>query len=176
MNVKWLRRLKVTDAPVMAINESRQYTLLLESGKSWRFYYPMEVKSFITRPSPTMTMPSPGYYEISGIAWSGHGRIEKVEVSADGGKSWALAALQAPVLPKALTRFRMPWNWTGQPAIVMSRATDEGGNVQPIRQKLIAERGEPRNTPNVNAFPMNHVNAISSWAVAANGAVSHVYV
>ena len=176
MNVKWLRRLKVTDAPVMAINESRQYTLLLESGKSWRFYYPMEVKSFITRPSPTMTMPTPGYYEISGVAWSGQGRIEKVEVSADGGRSWALAALQGPVLPKALTRFRMPWNWGGQPSVVMSRATDEGGNVQPTRQKLIAERGEPRNTPNVNAFPMNHVNAISSWAIAANGAVSHVYV
>jgi sulfane dehydrogenase subunit SoxC len=175
MNVKWLRRLKVTDAPVMAINESRQYTLLLESGKAWRFYYPMEVKSFITRPSPTMTMPSPGYYEIFGVAWSGHGRIDKVEVSADGGKSWAIAALQGPVLPKALTRFRMPWNWAGQPAVVMSRATDEAGNVQPTRQRLYAERGDPRNTPNVNAFPMNHVNAISSWAVAANGAVTHVY-
>src|SRR2546423_794285 len=72
MNVKWLRRLKVTDEPVMAINESRQYTLLLESGKAWRFYYPMEVKSFITRPSPTMSMPSPGYYEMSGVAWAGH--------------------------------------------------------------------------------------------------------
>jgi sulfane dehydrogenase subunit SoxC len=176
MNVKWLRRLKVNDQPVMAINESRQYTLLMDDGKAWRFYYPQEVKSIITRPSPTMQMPSPGYYEISGIAWSGHGRIAKVEVSADGGKSWAVAALQAPVLPKALTRFRMPWNWTGAPAVVMSRATDEAGNVQPTRAKLIAERGEPRNTPNVNAFPMNHVNQISSWGIAANGAVTHVYV
>jgi sulfane dehydrogenase subunit SoxC len=176
MNVKWLRRLKLTDAPVMAINESRQYTLLMDDGKAWRFFYPQEVKSFITRPSPTMQMPSPGYYEISGIAWSGHGRIAKVEVSADGGKSWAVAALQGPVLPKALTRFRMPWNWTGAPSVVLSRATDEAGNVQPTRAKLIAERGEPRNTPNVNAFPMNHVNQISSWAVAANGAVTHVYV
>ncbi|HEY4265445.1 MAG TPA: sulfite dehydrogenase [Micropepsaceae bacterium] len=176
MNVKWLRRLKLTGAPVMAINESRQYTLLLESGKAWRFYYPEEVKSFITRPSPTMTMPAPGYYEISGLAWSGHGRIEKVEVSADGGKSWALAALQAPVLPKALTRFRMPWNWSGQPVVLQSRATDEGGNVQPTRERLMAERGEPRNTPNVAAFPMNHVNCISSWGIDAKGAVSHVYV
>ena len=176
MNVKWLRRLKVTDSPVMAINESRQYTLLMDDGKAWRFYYPQEVKSIITRPSPTMQMPSPGYYEISGIAWSGHGRIAKVDVSADGGKSWAQAALQGPVLPKALTRFRMPWNWTGAPAVVMSRATDEAGNVQPTRAKLIAERGQPRNTPNVNAFPMGHVNQINSWAIAANGAVTHVYV
>lgn len=176
MNVKWLRRLMVTDQPVMAINESRQYTELLDSGKAWRFYYPQEVKSVITRPSPMMTMPSPGYYQISGIAWSGHGRIEKVDVSADGGKSWARAALQAPVLPKALTRFRMPWNWSGQPAVVMSRATDEAGNVQPTRQALIAQRGEPRNTPNINGFPMEHVNQISSWAIGANGAVTHVYV
>ena len=176
MNVKWLRRLKLTDSPVMAINESRQYTLLLESGKAWRFYYPEEVKSFITRPSPGMQMPSPGYYEISGLAYSGHGRIAKVEVSADGGKSWGLAALQAPILPKALTRFRMAWNWSGQPVVLQSRATDESGSVQPTRQQLFAERGAPRNTPNVAAFPMNHVNCISSWAVDAKGAVSHVYV
>jgi sulfane dehydrogenase subunit SoxC len=176
MNVKWLRRLKLTDAPVMAINESRQYTLLLESGKAWRFFYPEEVKSFITRPSPGMTVPSPGYHEISGLAYSGHGRIAKVEVSADGGKSWGLAALQAPVLPKALTRFRMAWNWSGQPVVLQSRATDEGGTVQPTRQQLFAERGAPRNTPNVAAFPMNHVNCISSWGIDAKGAVSHVYV
>jgi sulfane dehydrogenase subunit SoxC len=174
MNVKWLRRLKLTDTPVMAINESRQYTLLLDSGKAWRFYYPQEVKSFITRPSPGMQMPSPGYYEISGVSYSGHGRISKVEVSADGGKSWGLAAMQGPVLPKALTRFRMPWNWNGQPVVLQSRATDEGGNVQPTRYQLIAERGEPRATPPVGAFPMEHVNCISSWAVDAKGAVSHV--
>jgi len=176
MNVKWLRRLKLTDAPVMAINESRQYTLLMDDGKAWRFYYPQEIKSFITRPSPGMKMPSPGYYQISGIAYSGHGRVAKVDVSADGGKSWAQAALQAPVLPKALTRFRMPWAWSGQPAVIMSRATDEAGNVQPTRAQLIKERGEPRGTPLVTAFPMGHVNCICSWGIDAQGAVSHVYV
>jgi sulfane dehydrogenase subunit SoxC len=175
MNVKWLRRLKVTDGPVMAINESRQYTLLLPDGKAWRFYYPQEVKSFITRPSPGMEMPSPGYYEITGVSYSGHGRIEKVEVSADGGKSWAHAALSGPVLPKAITRFRMPWNWDGQPVVLQSRATDEAGNVQPTRWQLYAQRGEPRGTPPVTAFPMEHVNCISSWAIDAKGAVSHVY-
>jgi sulfane dehydrogenase subunit SoxC len=176
MNVKWLRRLKLTDAPVMAINESRQYTLLMDDGKAWRFYYPQEIKSFITRPSPTMKMPGPGFHQISGIAYSGHGRVAKVDVSADGGKSWGQAALQGPVLPKALTRFRVPWNWTGQPAVIMSRATDEAGNVQPTRAQLIAERGEPRGTPPVAAFPMGHVNCICSWGIDAQGAVSHVYV
>ena len=100
MNVKYLRRIKLVDAPVMAINESREYTLLLDDGKAWRFYYPMEVKSFITRPSPGMSVNGPGFYEISGLAWSGHGRIAKVEVSADGGKSWGMAALQAPCCPR----------------------------------------------------------------------------
>ena len=176
MNVKWLRRLKLVDAPIMAINESRQYTLLLESGKAWRFYYPMEVKSFITRPSPTMQLKGPGFYEISGLAWSGQGRVAKVEVSADGGKSWGIAAMQNPVLPKALTRFRMAWQWDGRPVVLQSRATDEAGNLQPTRQKLIAERGAPRNTPPVTGFPMGHVNAISSWGIDAKGAVSHVYV
>jgi sulfane dehydrogenase subunit SoxC len=125
------------------------------------------VKSFITRPSPTMQMPSPGYYEISGIAWSGHGRIAKVEVSADGGKSWAIAGLQGPVLPKALTRFRMPWRWDGSPSVLMSRAVDETGAVQPTRAALMAARG---------AQFRYHYNAIQSWNVAQGGAVSNIYV
>jgi sulfane dehydrogenase subunit SoxC len=86
------------------------------------------------------------FYEISGLSWSGNGRINKVEVSADGGKSFALAALQTPVLSKALTRFRMPWNWDGAPAVLLSRAT-EAGNVQPSRAAFLAERGQPKASP-----------------------------
>src|SRR5262250_780618 len=169
MNVKWLRRIKVVDGPIMAQNESVAYTNLMENGKAWRFFYPQEVKSFITHPSPGLTMNGPGFYEISGLSWSGKGRIGKVEVSADGGKSWALAALQTPVLSKALTRFRMPWNWDGTPAVLLSRAADEAGNVQPSRAAFLAERGAPKVTPNVAAFPMEHCNMISSWGVNAKG-------
>jgi sulfane dehydrogenase subunit SoxC len=176
MNVKWLRRIKIVDGPIMAQNETMAYTILLPSGKAWQFFYPQEVKSFISSPSPGMALKEPGFYEISGLAWSGNGRIEKVEVSADGGKSWALAALQAPVLSKALTRFRMPWNWNGGPSVLMSRATDEAGNLQPSRAAFIAERGAPKNSPNVNAFPMEHCNVISSWGVSAKGEVTNVYV
>ena len=175
MNVKWLRRIKLVEAPVMAINETKQYTILLASGKAWQFYFPQEVKSFITHPSPGLAMGAPGFYEISGIAYSGNGRISKVEVTADAGKSWAPAALQAPVLSKAFTRFRMPWNWDGRPVILQSRATDEAGNVQPTRDALIAERGPPRGTPSVAAFTMEHFNAITSWGIDAKGEVSHVY-
>jgi sulfane dehydrogenase subunit SoxC len=176
MNVKWLRRIKLVDAPVMAQNETSRYTILLPSGKAWQFYYPQEVKSFISHPSPGFAMKGPGFYEISGVAWSGNGRIEKVDVSADGGKSWAQAALQAPVLSKALTRFRMPWSWDGSPSVLISRATDEAGNVQPSREKLIAERGAPKTTPPVGAFPMEHFNATSSWGVSVEGEVTNVYV
>jgi sulfane dehydrogenase subunit SoxC len=174
-NVKWLRRIKLVEGPVMAINETKQYTILLPDGKAWQFYFPQEVKSFITHPSPGLNMKAPGYYEISGLAYSGNGPISRVDVSADGGKSWAPAALQAPVLSKALTRFRMPWNWDGGPAILQSRATDEAGNVQPTRAAFLAERGEPKSTPPVAAFTMEHFNAIASWSVDNKGEVRHVY-
>ena len=136
MNVKWLHRIKLVEEPVMAINETMQYTMRVAGPKIWQFYFPQEVKSFVTHPSPGLTLKGPGYYEISGLAYSGNGRIAKVMVSADGGKSWAQAALDAPVLSKALTRFRMPWRWDGQPVVLQSRAWDEAGNVQPTRAEL----------------------------------------
>jgi sulfane dehydrogenase subunit SoxC len=175
MNVKWLRRIKVTEGPTMTKDETSKYTITLPDGKSLQFVLPQEGKSVITQPSPGLTMKGSGLYEISGLAWSGYGKITKVEVSADGGKSWARAALQAPVLSKAFTRFRMPWNWDGRPVVLQSRATDEAGNVQPTREAFIAERGPPRGTPNVAAFTMEHCNAITSWGINASGEVNHVY-
>jgi len=117
----------------------------------------------------------PGLYEISGIAYSGTGRIEKVMVSADGGQSWAQAAVQEPVLSKAFTRFRMPWRWNGGPATLQSRAWDEGGNVQPTRAEFVAARGELTKPAPVLAFPNQHYNSITSWGVGSNGEVKHVY-
>jgi len=109
INVKWLRRLKVAAEPVNARDETSHYTELMPDGKARQFMFLQAVKSAIVKPSFGMTMKGPGFYEVSGLAWSGAGRISKVEVSADGGKSWALAALSDPVLPKAVTRFRLPW-------------------------------------------------------------------
>ena len=103
-SVKWLRRIKATDAPVMTKDETSRYTDLQPDGKSLMFTYPMEVKSVITSPSPGLDLKGPGLYEISGIAWSGLGKITTVEVSADGGQTWGEAALTEPVLPKARTR------------------------------------------------------------------------
>jgi len=166
MSVKWLRRIKVTDTPTMTKDETSKYSDLQTDGKSLLFTYPMEVKSVITRPAPGLKMTGQGLYELSGIAWSGRGKIGKVEVSADGGQTWAEAALSAPVLAYALTRFRIPWKWNGAPAVLKSRATDETGRVQPTRDELIAQHG---------ANVIYHYHAIQAWRVEANGEVKNVY-
>jgi sulfane dehydrogenase subunit SoxC len=175
MNVKWLRRLQLTEAPAMSYYEARTYAPILPSGKAYQFYFLQEVKSFITHPSPGLAMQGPGFYEISGVAYSGTGRISKVMVSADGGASWAQAALQEPVLSKAFTRFRVPWNWNGGPAVLQSRAWDEAGNAQPTRAQIIAHRGAAKGNPPVTAFPSQHYNGVTSWAIDAKGEVKHVY-
>jgi len=127
MNVKWLRRLKLVEAPAMTYYESRTYAPILPNGKAYQFYFLQEVKSFITHPSPGLMLKAPGFYEISGIAYSGNGRISKVMVSADGGQSWAQAALHEPVLSKAFTRFRVPWSWNGGPAVLAKPRMGRGG-------------------------------------------------
>jgi len=176
MNVKFLRRIKLTEEPAMSYYEGRTYSQILPDGKAYRFYFLQEVKSFITHPSFGLKMSGPGYYEIAGVAWSGNGRIAKVMISADGGKSWGEAALQEPVLSKAFTRFRMPWRWDGQPVILQSRASDEAGNVQPLRAEFVAARGQTRKpVTNPLGFPNQHYNSITSWGIDSNGEIKHVY-
>jgi sulfane dehydrogenase subunit SoxC len=166
MSVKWLRRLKIVSAPIMTKDETSRYTDLQGDGKSLMFTYPMEVKSVITHPSHGMTLRGAGLHQISGIAWSGNGTIKKVDVSTDGGRTWMDAPLAAPVLARALTRFRLPWKWEGAAAVLKSRATDDSGAVQPEREKFIAEHGN-------NA--VFHFNGIQAWSVAPSGEVKHVY-
>jgi len=176
MNVKYLRRIKAINQPAYSYFETKNYSQILPGGKTWRFHFVMEVKSFITHPSFGLSLKELGLYTISGVAYSGTGRIVKVTVSADGGKSWAEAALQGPIHEKAFARFVMPWRWDGQPAVLMSRAYDDGGNVQPLRAEFVAMRGEaskPVTSP--LAFPNQHYNSITSWAIDAKGQVSHVY-
>jgi sulfane dehydrogenase subunit SoxC len=166
MNVKWLRRLKLVAAPLMTKDETSKYTITLPDGKSLQFVFAIEPKSVITRPSPGYKLDGAGIYEISGLAWSGYGKVAKVDVSADGGKSWAPAALQEPVLPKALTRFRLPWRWDGGPTMLQSRVTDDTGYVQPSREELLARRG---------ARTFYHYNGFTSWRVAPSGQLTHAY-
>ena len=171
ISIKWLRRLEVSDQPYYTREETSKYTdLITTTGKARIFTFTMDAKSVITFPSGAMKLPGPGFYEVTGLAWSGRGKIARVEVSTDGGKTWYLAALQDPVLPICQTRFRFPWVWDGAAAVLQSRATDETGYTQPTHQQLIAERG-PLEAPGM----MYHMNAIQSWGVAADGSVKNVH-
>jgi len=175
LNIKFVRRLKLTTDPAMSFWESQVYTEPMPKGKSYNFTFINEVKSFITRPSPGLDLKQPGLYELSGIAYSGRGKITKVMVSADGGKSWAEAALQGPVQSKAFTRFRLPWRWNGGPAILQSRAWDDQGAFQPTRAAFVAQRSQLDKEPPVTAFRNHHANVITSWAVSSSGKVTHTY-
>src|SRR5690606_5095411 len=115
-NVKWLQVIKVTDEPMMTRDETSKYTDLLPDGKARQFTFDLEAKSLITSPSGGQNIADLGFVEIRGLAWSGHGLIERVEVSVDGGETWADAELQEPRHPKAFTRFHLPWNWDGSSA------------------------------------------------------------
>jgi len=140
---------------------------LLPDGRARQFTLDIGPKSIILKPSYGITMRGAGYYEISGLAWSGAGRVAKVEISADGGHSWTEAALTEPVLSKALTRFRLPWRWDGSPAVLLSRTTDERGQSQPMREAWKAQYGPGQGY---------HYNAVQAWAVAPDGQVANVYV
>jgi sulfane dehydrogenase subunit SoxC len=127
----------------------------------------MEAKSLITSPSLGMMLPdNPGTYQVSGLAWSGRGKITRVEISADGGDTWTDAELHGPILDHAFTRFSLPWYWQGDYSILQSRATDETGYVQPTRDDLVANRGR-------DGF--FHYNAIVSWEITETGDINHVY-
>ena len=162
-NVKWLRRLELGTQPWMTRWETSKYTDPLKDGTARIFSFVMDAKSVITSPSVPGKLTGQGWRPVSGVAWSGRGRITRVEVSADNGATWHAAELQGEPLPKAHTRFSMMWNWDGQPAVLLSRATDETGYVQPGRKALMDARG-----PGTDY----HNNAIRGWRVDADGSVA----
>src|SRR5256885_4407559 len=167
MSVKWLRRLKATEGPTHTKDETSKYTDPLSDGRSLQFTFEMGVKSVITKPSSTMVLPRAGFYEISGIAWSGAGRIRRVDVSTDGGACWAEAGLIGEERPKSLVRFRLPWEWTGRAAGLHRPATAEKRRVQPARQVWAAP---------IAARNRCHQHSLVRLAVGADGDVKNVYV
>ena len=161
--VKWLRRIEVSDRPTMTRDETSRYTDPLKDGTARQFSFVMDAKSIITFPSYPYVLPERGWWEIEGLAWTGRGRITRVEVSTDGGRSWSDAVLQPPVLSKSTVRFRHLWDWDGRETVILSRATDETGYVQPTIRQLWDARGEG------TAYHQNHQRA---WKVAADGVVT----
>ena len=166
-SVKWLRRLEVGDKPWNTREEALHYIDLMPGGLHRQYSGVQEVKSVITSPSGGQQLQGKGYVEISGLAWSGRGKIKRVDVSTDGGRNWQTARLQEPVLTKALTRFRLGWKWDAAPALLQSRAIDETGQIQPMMRQLRAVRG---------TRSIYHNNAIQTWSVQANGEVWNVQI
>jgi sulfane dehydrogenase subunit SoxC len=164
-SVKWLRRIEVGDAPWNTREESLHYVDLMPDGMHRQYSGVQEVKSVITTPSAGQVLLNKGYYEITGLAWSGRGGIRRVDVSTDGGRNWRTAKLQEPVMTKCLTRFRLDWSWDGSVAHLQSRAVDDTGHVQPTVAQLRAVRG---------TRSIYHNNKIQTWQVAANGEVTNV--
>ncbi len=165
--VKYLRRIEVGDEPYATKDEDVHYVDLMPDGQHRQYTSIQEVKSVVTTPSGGQVLLDKGYYSISGLAWSGRGRIKRVDVSVDGGRNWREAVLQTPVMDRCLTRFSAPWVWDGKPALVMSRATDETGHIQPTNAELRVVRGRRS---------IYHNNSIQTWLVQENGEVRNVQV
>ncbi len=162
-SVKWLRRIEVTDRPTHTRDETSKYTDPLGDGTVRQFSLVMDAKSVITFPSYPFALPDQGWWELRGLAWSGRGRITRVEVSTDGGRSWVDAQIQGPILPKATVRFRHLFEWRGRETMLLSRATDETGYVQPTVEQLWEARGER------TSYHQNHQRA---WKIASTGEVT----
>jgi sulfane dehydrogenase subunit SoxC len=165
-SIKWLRRLEVGTEPWQTREETSKYTDPMPDGTARQFTFVMEAKSVITYPSGGDMLTSQGFHEITGIAWSGRGTITRVEVSTDGGETWADAELQGPTFPITLTRFRFPWTWEGQAARLQSRCTDDTGYVQPTIESLVEVRG---------TGSIYHMNGIKTWAVSERGEVTSAW-
>jgi len=163
--VKYLRRIELGDKPYATKDETLHYVDLMPGGLHRQYTSIQEVKSVVTTPSGGQVLLDQGFYNISGLAWSGRGRIKKVDVSVDGGRNWRAARLESPVMSKCLTRFNLDWVWNGKPALVQSRATDETGHVQPTYAQLRAVRG---------SRSIYHNNAIQTWLVQEGGEVKNV--
>lgn len=165
--VKWLRRLEVGDKPYATKDETSGYADLMPDGTMRQYTSIQEAKSVITSPSGGQVLLEKGYYNVTGLAWSGRGKVKRVDVSFDGGITWQTARLETPILSKALTRFNIGWVWNGEPALLQSRVIDETGYVQPTYGQLRAVRG---------TRSVYHNNAIQTWKVAENGEVSNVQI
>ena len=172
-HVKWLRRIKVVDEPYQARSESTGYSMLRPNlnGKSLWYDFEMGPKSVVTRPSAGLRMAGRGFYEITGLAWSGGGAIRHVDVSTDGGRTWSVAELQPPVLRHAHTRFVLPWVWNGDEAVIQSRCIDERGDEQPTIDDLARMWGVTTDFFQTPRTRIHHFNAVFPWRVMPDGTV-----
>lgn len=163
-SVKWLRRIELGDAPWHTREETSKYTEAIKDNKVRQFSFDIDARSIITFPTYPAQIER-GWIETRGLAWSGRGKVLKVEVSTDAGKTWQIANLQDPVLDKAHTVFRHLWRWNGDETLIMSRVTDETGYTQPTFRQLVDARG-----PDMGGY---HLNPVTAWQIKPDGRVLH---
>ena len=163
-SIKWVRRLELSDQPNMSKDETSKYTDPIPGSKARQFSFLMDVKSVITSPAYPKQLTERGWWPVRGLAWSGRGRITQVEVSTNGGTAWQPARLEGNILPLAPVRFEQMWKWDGKPAVLLSRATDETGAVQPTRAEFLRARGIGTDY---------HFSYIRGWSVAGDGSVRY---
>jgi sulfane dehydrogenase subunit SoxC len=168
-HTKWVRRIKVVDQYLINYND---FGHLDQDAKEAALGYQIGPKSVITYPSGSQRLPGRGFYEISGLAWSGGGAIRKVEVSTDAGKSWKVAEFKGTPQRMAHARFGLPWNWDGKETVIMSRCTDELGSVQPSRTQ-VAEHFHKPIDPSFSVPGLD--NSIQPWHIASDGSVTNGY-
>jgi len=166
-HTKYLRRIKVVDRYYMNYND---FGHLDKEPNIAALGFQIGPKSVITFPSGGHQLPGRGFYEISGLAWSGGGAIKKVEVSTDGGRRWNNAEFKATPNRMAHTRFGYTWNWDGQETEIQSRCTDELGQVQPSRAQVAKHWNKPLDA----SFSVPGLdNTIQPWKIARDGSVTN---
>ena len=166
-NTKWLRRIKVVDRYYMTYND---YGHITKEPKVAALVFQWGPKSVITFPSGGQQLPGSGFYQISGLAWSGGGAVRKVELSTDGGQTWKDAEIRGTAHPMAHTRFGMDWKWNGEECVLQSRCTDELGQGQPTRAELAKFFNVSLEYYKTHRLPGTD-NTIQPWKVASDGSV-----
>jgi sulfane dehydrogenase subunit SoxC len=166
-STKYLRRIKLVDRYYLNYND---FGHLDENPKVAALDYQIGPKSVITYPSGGQQLPGRGFYEISGLAWSGGGTIKLVEVSTDGGRKWNRAEIKGAPQRMAFTRFGYGWNWDGNETEILSRCTDEIGQAQPTREQVAKYWNVP--------FERNYRvpgldNSVMPWRIGRDGSVKN---
>jgi sulfane dehydrogenase subunit SoxC len=166
-STKYLRRIKLVDRYYLNYND---FGHLDSDPKVAALDYQIGPKSVITYPSGGQQLPGRGFYEISGLAWSGGGAIRTVEVSTDGGRKWNRAEFKGTPQRMAFTRFGYGWNWDGNETEILSRCTDEIGQVQPTREQVAKYWNVP--------FERNYRvpgldNSVMPWRIGRDGSVKN---
>lgn len=136
-SVKWLTRVVVTDRPHNGFWQTFDYSRWDRTGATPQLVpvTSIQPKAVITSPAPGGVLTAGAEYAVTGMAWAGENAVGKVEVSTDGGKTWAAAAVENKA-PLVWSSWAYKWAApkTPGPASLLARCTDDKGNTQPEKR------------------------------------------